>query len=168
MLNIALSLTGFGLLRFQVGLDRQVWLRLTIGIGFGISRGTRGNAVLALIFRELPETLADLGPEVVVHVLKVRNGDGDLRTSDAVIPLAGGHDHLDALVGVWRVLDSRKDDAGAQGTFRSIGHGFTEHRGDQERPKRRIQRGRNLIWTGLPRRRWGAADRGGGRRRPWR
>src|SRR5208282_5377414 len=71
VLDILLGLGGLVLLRFQVGLYRQVRLRLTVGIGSGTSRRTGGNAVLTLVF-------ADLGLEVVVHVLQILNGHGNL------------------------------------------------------------------------------------------
>jgi len=67
-----------------------------------------------------------------MHVLKVRDGHGKLRTGDAVIPLAAGYEYLDVLVGIRRVLDAREDVTGAQGTLRSIGHGFTEKGGNYE------------------------------------
>jgi len=163
VLDFLLGLVGLVLLRLQVGLNRQVRLRLTVGIGFGTSRRTAGHAVLPLVFRELPEAFADLGLEVVVHVLQILNGHGNLRTRGAIIPLAAGHEHFHILVCVWSVLDARQHIAGAQGTFGPVGCGFTENRRHDEGAVRGIERGRNFIGAGLAStRRGGATDWSGG------
>src|SRR5208337_921334 len=114
-----------------------------------------------LIFRELPEAFADLGLEVVVHVLQIQNGHGHLGTGGAVISLATGYEHFHVLVCVRSVLDARQHVTGAQGTFCSVGRGFTENRGDDERTARGIQRRRNFIGAILASTRRGrAAHRG--------
>ena len=51
LLDIALGLGDFVLLGFQVGFNRQVWLRLTVVIGFGSCRRASGKRWSALILK---------------------------------------------------------------------------------------------------------------------
>jgi hypothetical protein len=65
-------------LRFQVISNRKVGLRLSGWIGLGSGWRPFGYAILPLFFGELPEAFGDFGPEVIVHVLKVREAYGNL------------------------------------------------------------------------------------------
>src|SRR5208337_2218108 len=120
LLDLRLGLVSILLL--LVELTRGVCVRLCLAFFYRlwIRRWTARHPILALIVRERLKPRVNLLPEVVVHVLQILHGQGELRSGLAVIGLAARDQHLDVLIRIGCIRDPRQNVARGERTCRTV------------------------------------------------
>jgi hypothetical protein len=122
--HFALDISGFLLLLPQLGLDRQIGIRLSVKISAYAGIRTGRHSFLALIVGDTLQACLNLLPEVVLHLLKVADKDYKHRSRCAVAFMTSGHENGDLIVCVGHVHYSRENVSWNQTAFMAASRRF--------------------------------------------